>query len=206
MKVVISTLFSQLYPQLNSPYCVAISRQQASAIDFLQFRDRNISCESHANSWIENRCRIIQNAYGLRLVVKMGLLESTWNLALDAWEWLETTACQWNSSSPSISTRQILRSHCSDGNYYPKNIVSLQDLLLSTCHTTKPESIPGRQHNICYWRILCTWPSYDYFTTRHTFWKVFGCLPTPPLQRDLVIIEHKLESFAEKIWRKQGFM
>lgn len=25
------------------------------------------------------------------------------------------------------------------------------------------------------------------------------------LERDLVIIEHKLESFAEKIWRKQGF-
>lgn len=79
-------------------------------------------------------------------------------------------------------------------------------LSLSTCRTTTLKISQADS------TTFATAESYVHGTAMTTsqldipFAKVVGCPPTPPLQRDLVITEQKLECFAEEIWKKQGFM
>lgn len=145
-------------------------------------------------------------ATDLSFVVEVGLSESARNLALDARGWLETCA----SSVKLVVTININRTN-------PEVILHRWELFPREYCLTRSSSLLARRTTTlklsrANGTTLVTGESYIDGTTTTTtqldlsFEKVVGRPPNSPLERDLVFSEQKLRDFAERIWRKQGFV
>ncbi|CAG7962091.1 unnamed protein product [Penicillium salamii] len=143
----------------------------------------------------------------LSFVVEVGLSESTRQLALSARSWLET----YSSSVKLVVTISTKQEN-------PEIILHRWELVPRRSGVLTRSSPPSarctsflklsRTNNT----TSVTGESYMDGTTRTTtqldlpFNKVANRPPHPPLERDLVIPEQELRSFAEKIWRVQGLL
>lgn len=138
-------------------------------------------------------------------VVEVGLPESARRLALDAHGWLET----YSSSAKVVVTISIKRT--------TPEIVVYRWELVSRGYGVSTRSSPLSARHTAFLRLsrtndatIVTGESYmDGTTTAITqlglpFNKVVGRPARQPLERDLVISEQELRSFAENIWRAQS--
>ncbi|EED15602.1 conserved hypothetical protein [Talaromyces stipitatus ATCC 10500] len=143
----------------------------------------------------------------LSFVVEVGLLESERQLALDARSWLET----YSSSVKLVVTISIKREN-PDITFHRWELVpqaygvATRSSPLSARHTAILKL--SRTNNT----TSVTGESYINSTTTTTtqldlsFDKVVGRPPHRPLERDLVIPEQELRSFAEDIWSEQSLL
>lgn len=145
-----------------------------------------------------------------RFVVEVGLSESAQNLAADARGWLETSG----SSVKLVITIDIDRSS-------PEVILhrwepapreyhmQTRTPCISACRT-ETVKLTRTNNSTTVTRGTDTGGMNDTSATSVLlslpFEKVVGRPPNSPMERDLVISEQQLKKFAEKIWRKQGFM
>lgn len=143
----------------------------------------------------------------LSFVVEVGLSNSARQLALDARGWLETRT----SSVKLVVTIDINRTN-------PEVIMHRWELFPRDYRLlTRSSSLSARRSAA----LRLSRMSNTTFVTGEShidgtgtaitqlylsFEKVIGRPPNPPLERDLVISEQTLRNFAEKIWRKQGFL
>ncbi|KAJ5800200.1 uncharacterized protein N7518_002268 [Penicillium psychrosexuale] len=143
----------------------------------------------------------------LSFVVEVGLSESARQLALDARGWLET----YSSSVKVVVTISIQRKR-------PEIILHLRELV-PRGYSVLTRSSPLSARCTAFLKLSrtnnttsVTGESYINGTTMTTtqldlpFDKVVGRPPHQPLEKDLVIPEQELRSFAEDIWSEQSLI
>ncbi|KAL4782093.1 hypothetical protein BJX76DRAFT_349638 [Aspergillus varians] len=143
----------------------------------------------------------------LSFVVEVGLLESARQLALDARSWLET----YSSSVKLVVTISIKREN-------PEIILHRWELVPRE-YGVLTRSSPLSARRTAFLKLSrtnnmtsVTGESYINGTTTTTtqldlpFDKVVDRPPHQPLERDLVIPEQELKSFAEDIWSEQSLL
>ncbi|KAJ5281418.1 hypothetical protein N7478_006790 [Penicillium angulare] len=149
----------------------------------------------------------LTNPRRLSFVMEVGLSESARRLALDARGWLET----YSSSVKLVVTIGIKRE--------TPEIVFHRWELISREYGVQTRSSPPQAHRTAFLKLsrtnnatIITGESYLNGTITATtqldlsFDKIVNRPPHQPLERDLVVSEQELRSFAEDIWIGQGLL